>query len=533
MQKPHAELPKSSKRFPRLGIRGKILACFSIVLAFFLGLAVVMQNESIQLSREYGVNLSSYHLVHRFRLNLANFHGLTDRYLREPLSANPELIYNGIASLNAQYAELLPLEDYSIHAGFEVRATGYGLDVYLPLVSRAVGLRAGGSPDYYQAFVKATRIQGYIDVYLNRLLSELMQSGEETYAKLSRRSEILNKTILLSMIIASILAVIVIVLVTEAITAPLRKLAKEAEKLASGDLEAGIVEAHTNDEVETLARSFASMASNIRAMVEGLKEKAELERLLHEEELALVSMGKALREAQFMNLQEQMKPHFLFNALNTIARSALMERAERTESLALGLARLLRATIKDSGALSSLEEEITLAQAYIEFQHARFGDRLKWKIDVPSALQSLKVPRLMIQPLVENAVRHGLEPKVEGGTVYIKARRRNTRLILWVLDDGVGISKEKLEEIREHIVFSLELKNRKPEELPVPTDAELLNSDPGESENELLNGTGIGLANLATRLAILYSGQCRFDIQADSDKGTLVRIMIPLGATTS
>ncbi|HBE46167.1 MAG TPA: hypothetical protein DDW14_02105, partial [Spirochaetaceae bacterium] len=109
MQKPHAESLKSSKRFPRLGIRGKILACFSIVLAFFLGLAVVMQNESIQLSREYGVNLSSYHLVHRFRLNLANFHGLTDRYLREPLSANPELIYNGIASLNAQYAELLPL----------------------------------------------------------------------------------------------------------------------------------------------------------------------------------------------------------------------------------------------------------------------------------------------------------------------------------------------------------------------------------------------------------------------------------------
>jgi LytS/YehU family sensor histidine kinase len=65
------------------------------------------------------------------------------------------------------------------------------------------------------------------------------------------------------------------------------------------------------------------MATSIKEMVEGLKEKAELEKLLHEEELALVSMGKALREAQFMNLQEQMKPHFLFNALNTIARSAL------------------------------------------------------------------------------------------------------------------------------------------------------------------------------------------------------------------
>ncbi|SLM17574.1 putative Integral membrane sensor signal transduction histidine kinase [uncultured spirochete] len=516
---------------PRPGIRGKILICFAVILAFFLGLTLVMQNESIKLSREYGENLSSYHLVHRFRLNLGSFHALADRYLREPLSVDVEDVYTGIASLNAQYAVLIPLEDVSIPVEFEVRATGYGLDAYLPLVSRAVGLRAGGSPDYYQAFVKATRIEGYIDVYLNRMLSALMQNGEETYAKLSRKSEILNRTVFISMILVSILAVVIIVLVAEAITAPLRRLAKEAEKLAGGDLDAGIVEAHTKDEVETLTHSFATMATSIKEMVEGLKEKAELEKLLHEEELALVSMGKALREAQFMNLQEQMKPHFLFNALNTIARSALLEHAPKTESLSLGLATLLRATIKDSGALSGLDEELTVAQAYLEFQHARFGDRLQWKIDVPSTLLSARVPRLMVQPLVENAVRHALEPKLEGGSVYIKARKRKGKLILWVLDNGIGMSRERLNEIRSNIAASLTSKTYGQGESFAGMNAEIpaIKQELG-NENALLEGTGIGLANLATRFAILYGDTCRFEIQSKLDRGTLVRVIIPLGA---
>jgi len=516
---------------PRPGIRGKILIFFSVILAFFLVLTLIMQSESIKLSREYGASLSNYHLVHRFRLNLGSFHALADRYLREPLSVDAENVYTGIAALNAQYPDMVPLEDVSIPVEFEVRATGYGLDAYLPLVSRAVGLRAGGSPDYYQVFVKATRIEGYIDVYLNRMLSELMRSGEETYARLAHKSEILNRTILISMILASILAIIVIVLVAEAITAPLRRLAKEAEKLARGDLDAGIVEARTKDEVETLTHAFATMATSIKEMVEGLKEKAELEKLLHEEELALVSMGKALREAQFMNLQEQMKPHFLFNALNTIARSAMLEHAARTESLALGLATLLRATIKDTGALARLDDELALAQAYLEFQHARFGDRLQWKIDVPTTLRPARVPRLMVQPLVENAVRHAIEPKLEGGSVYIKARRREKDLVLWVLDNGIGMSGKRLDEIRSNIAASFTLKRYGQREAFTGADEKTSPVKPElDGENTLLEGTGIGLANLATRFGILYGDKCRFELQSRLNKGTLVRIIIPLGA---
>lgn len=521
-------LKKISWRNFRPGIRGKILLCFAIMLAFFLVLTLIMQEETMKLSKEYSANLSSYLLAHRFRLDLTSFHAQADRYLREPTSVDVESVYKSIGTLDAQYAKLVPLQDVSIPVEFEVRATGYGLDAYLPLVSRAIGLRAGGSSDYYPIFVKATRIHGYIDIYLNRMLSELMKSGEDTYRLLSTKSEALNRTILISMILASILAVVVIVLVTEAITAPLRRLAKEAEKLSRGDLDAGIVEAHTRDEVETLTRSFAAMAASIKDMVEGLKEKAELERLLHEEELALVSMGKSLREAQFMNLQEQMKPHFLFNALNTIARSAMLEKASRTESLAMGLAALLRATLKESGSLSSLEDEVQLARAYLEFQHARFGDRLQWGIDVPAALGTAKIPRLLIQPLVENAVRHAIEPKIDGGTVHIRTRTRNGKLILWVVDDGIGMSRERLREVRSKIEVSLSQKPYAREEnsritgsSPVDRNSEAM------PEDRLLEGTGIGLGNLATRLGILYAEQCRFEILSRAGNGTLIRIMMP------
>ncbi len=524
-----------SSRHVRPGIRGKILLCFAILLAFFLLLTLIMQSETMKLSKEYSLNLSNYLLAHRFRLDLSAFHAQADRYLREPGSVDIESVYKGIGALNTQYTKLIPLQDISIPVMFEVRATGYGLDAYFPLVSKAVGLRAGGSADYYQIFVKATRIHGFLDIYLNRMLSELMKSGEDTYQTLFARAETLNRAILIFMILASILALIVIVFVTEAITSPLRRLAKEAEKLSNGDLDAGIVEARTRDEVETLTHSFASMAKSIKEMVEGLKEKAELERLLHEEELALVSMGKSLREAQFMNLQEQMKPHFLFNALNTIARSALFENATRTESLAMGLAALLRATIKETGPLSSLDDEVLLARSYLEFQHARFGSRLRWNIDVPTTLKSAKIPRLLIQPLVENAVRHAIEPKIDGGTVRIRARTREGSLFLWIADDGIGMSRERLREVRSTIEISLaqrscsHLENQS-HAAQTPTDHELGTAENAHSEvaeNILLEGTGIGLANLATRLGILYAEQARFIIQSREGRGTLIRVMLP------
>jgi two-component system LytT family sensor kinase len=127
----------------------------------------------------------------------------------------------------------------------------------------------------------------------------------------------------------------------------------------------------------------------------------------------------------------------------------------------------------------------------------------------------------MVQPLVENAVRHGLEPKIEGGSLSIKARMRKGNLILWILDDGVGISQERLAGIRTSIAATLSRIYERGETF----------ADAGvdiPANTTLLEGTGIGLANLATRFGILYGGNGRFDIVSRLDRGTLVRVVIPM-----
>jgi sensor histidine kinase YesM len=136
----------------------------------------------------------------------------------------------------------------------------------------------------------------------------------------------------------------------------------------------------------------------------------------------------------------------------------------------------------------------------------------------------------MVQPLVENAVRHGLEPKVQGGALFIKARMRKENLILWVLDDGIGMSQERLGAIRASIVAALSLRSYEKEKSSVDAgEGPPIPKPEMGGENRLVEGTGIGLVNLATRFGLLYGDKSRFDIVSRSGRGTLVRVVIPVG----
>ncbi|MEJ5183990.1 MAG: histidine kinase [Rectinemataceae bacterium] len=488
------------------GIQAKILICFLVVILAFAGLALAAFGSSATISREYGDSIDRFLMVHRFRLGFNSLHRMLEHYIRDPPSVNVEIIYRSIGSLHASYRDLRPLEDYSIHAGFETRAIGYALEVYLPLVSKAVNLRAAGSNEYFQPFLDATRIQGYIATYLDRLLTELLKQSEETHGRLVRSIRRTRTTIFLAAALASLLAIAAILFVTTSITGPLHHLAEVSNELARGNLDVSIRKVRSRDEVAALTSNFTLMAANLRTLVEGLKEKAELERLLHEEELALAKMGEALREAQYLNLQEQLKPHFLFNALNTIARMALVEQARETEQLVMKLAHLLRATLDERGNMSTLGEELSLAESYLAFQQARFGARLRWDIRIAPTVRNAMIPRLLLQPLVENAVRHGIEPKEEGGTILLKAVRRGCRLTLWVVDDGVGMGRERLEAIKAHLA-----------------------APAARSADDLVEGRGIGLANVALRLHLLYGTDAAINIRSMQGRGTMVRIVLPGG----
>lgn len=495
------------RRF-RIGIRGRLLAFLGIAIVFMVAMEIIAQRATYKVAEEYETRLKHYHLVHGMRVALNGFRADADRYLREPSSRPIEELYQSIANLSVLDNSLAPLEFLSKDAGFEVRATGYGLDAYLPLVARSLSLRAAGRSDYYADFARADKIAGYVDMYLSRLLSILMEEGEESFQASSRQSQAINNAILFGMIAAGVLLLGYVYIVANSITKPIRNLAKASEKLARGELDVAPLRMKSKDEVGILTESFYLMSANIRTYIEGLKEKAELEKKLYDEETSLLSMGKALREAQLMNLQDQMRPHFLFNALNSIARNALLEHAPATEKLTISLAKLLRSTMKEGGPYVPLGDEVGIVREYLSFQKARFGERLDWEIRFDATLSVIRIPRFLLQPMVENAVRHGIEPKEDNSRILVSVQRRGDNIKAFIIDTGQGIPRDTLIRLRQVI----------------------RNASMGtiEAKDGLLAGTGIGLANVATRLFLLYGSEGRLELYSKPGKGTIIRLSIPM-----
>ena len=197
-----------------------------------------------------------------------------------------------------------------------------------------------------------------------------------------------------------------------------------------------------------------------------------------------------LVEARLQSLQRQLQPHFLFNTLNTI--SALMHRdVEAADAMIARLSDLLRISLRMVGVQEiSLKEELDFLSKYLEIEQTRFRDRLTVVFDVQPDTFDALVPNLILQPLVENAIKHGIGPRPTPGTITIRSRRVGGLLELIVQDDGVGLSASRLSDF-----------NR-----------------------------GVGLSNTRSRLEHLYGALHRFEFRQPAEGGLLVSIAIPLAA---
>jgi len=199
-----------------------------------------------------------------------------------------------------------------------------------------------------------------------------------------------------------------------------------------------------------------------------------------------------LAEAQLQALQRQLHPHFLFNTLHTI--SALMHRdVDAADVMLARLSDLLRLTLDQvGGQVVPLKDELDFVEKYLEIEHTRFGDRLRVRIDAQPGTLDAAVPNFILQPLVENALKHGIGPRVDGGTVEVITRREADRLRLVVRDDGRGVPPETLTAFN----------------------------------------TGVGLGNTRSRLEHLYGDRQRFAFDTPESGGLSVTIEIPFVVET-
>lgn len=477
----------------RWGIRAKLLGFYSVAMIALIGLDLAVQVASSRMTREFEIRLARYHVIHRLREGFAERHARMERRFREGDIPQPEELGQELLSLWTLFSEAEKAEDESLEAYFNLRAARRGMEAHGKLAESASRRRLSGDKNYYQDIATAARIAGYVDSYYSRLLSASLQSGEIKYRDVVKRSAELRAFSIAGIGLFGVIFAVFAVAFSASVAKPIIRLAEASARMAAGDLAVGTVDAATGDEVEVLARSFNAMSASIRTMVEDLRGKAELERQLREEERELLAAEKALKEAQFMSLQDQIRPHFLFNALNTIARTALFEGAGETERLTHALGRLFRYSLGDAETLVPIREEVGVLREYLGFQALRFGSRLRWEISVDRSAEECRIPRFTLQPLVENAVRHGIEPLEEGGAVSVVVKRREDRLFMRVSDTGIGMDAKKARTI--------------------------LSGDVGKG--------GIGLSNVARRLSLRYGSGARMSVKSSPGTGTVVRLSVP------
>jgi len=198
-------------------------------------------------------------------------------------------------------------------------------------------------------------------------------------------------------------------------------------------------------------------------------------------------LNEQLSKAQVAALRRQMEPHFMFNTLNAIAGLVRDRRNDAAVSMIVGLSEFLRRASQDSHRLQvTLAEEVEYLQRYLDIQKVRLGERLRVSVDIPAELLEAQVPSLLLQPLVENAIKHGVTKRVSGGTVRVAGARSNDSLHLSVYNDGSNL----------------------PQDWPT-------------------SGSGVGLANLRTRLQILHGDAAELRMARSGTDGVEVNVILP------
>jgi len=201
----------------------------------------------------------------------------------------------------------------------------------------------------------------------------------------------------------------------------------------------------------------------------------------------LEEQRRLLTQARLQALTSQINPHFLFNTLNSVS-SLIRSDPHQARLMVLKLSRILRRLLRKHENFSPLRDELDFIEDYLSIEVARFGEKLKFEKEVQIQSLDMLVPSMLLQPLVENCVKHGLSNKIEGGTIWLRARRVDGRLYLVVEDDGVGIPEAKLAKMLEQ---------------------------------------GIGVSNVNERLKVLFGTDYRMWIDSHPGKGTRIEIEVP------
>lgn len=319
-------------------------------------------------------------------------------------------------------------------------------------------------------------IQGAIQDYVY----EETKNYEKAKENMEKQVDAALKLCVTATAAAILLSTILSGMAVKSVTKPIKKLCSQTQKVAKGDFTAQ-TKIESMDEIAVLTDSFNNMTSEIGMLVENIKKQEE-----------------NLRIAESRLLQAQINPHFLYNTLDTIVWLAEAKQNEEVVSMVTALSSFFRTTLSKGKDYITIQEEESHIHSYLQIQQFRYQDIMDYEIDIDEELYPYSIPKLTLQPLVENALYHGIKNKRGGGLIRITGRKVKNRIYLKVEDNGIGMSEKELDRLRRGVY-------------------RIQNAE---------DTSGFGLANVNQRLQYYYGEEYGVFFESEEGKGTQATVII-------
>ena len=279
-----------------------------------------------------------------------------------------------------------------------------------------------------------TGLTTLIEEYMHDFIHDEVQQLARLRADLNRKSAILIGVTVVVLILLFLSIVTYSMVVSRRITTPVIALTEKAKQFGKRDFSRAKPIETNITELEILDDSFNEMTDHISALIE---KQIENERSLHQAELEL--------------LQAQINPHFLYNTLDSIAILAESDREEDVIDMITSLSTFFRNSLSEGEDIHTLRAEMAQAVSYLEIQQIRYSDILSYSMNIDEDVQDCLIPKLILQPLIENALYHGIKNRRGRGLITITGGRENNKILLRVRDNGIGMDSERLEQLQNGI----------------------------------------------------------------------------------
>ena len=235
-------------------------------------------------------------------------------------------------------------------------------------------------------------------------------------------------------------------------------------------------------EIQILSGKINELLSRVRQLIEQVKEEQEKK-----------------REAELSLMQEQINPHFLYNTLYSVQQLCELDESKEASAMVLALSNFFRTGLSRGEDVVTIDTEINHVKNYLVIQHMKYGDKFEYEIEIGPDIRSCRMLKLTLQPLVENALHHGIQNQAGKGTITIAGKREGGRILFEVRDTGAGMSRERLEHVQKS-----------------------MNQEEGYSQ------ISFGLRNVYSRLMLYYNGEAGLEIESGPEQGTVIRVYIPV-----